>query len=169
MKDVFVTSDTHFGHANIIQYCNRPFSSVEEMDEALIAGWNEVVKPGDKVYHLGDVYMSRGNGNAERILSRLNGTKVLILGNHDNAKDQLLLKYFKRAYSYRFLPDFQVTLSHLPIHADSIQRRTILNIHGHTHDKGSPRGPYRCACVELTGYKPVALEEMRDSDWKGEA
>lgn len=163
MKNVFVTSDTHFGHANIITYCNRPFASVEEMDEAMIARWNAVVKPEDKVYHLGDVYMSKSYGRAERTLARLNGTKVLILGNHDNGKDQHLLKFFKRVYAYRFLPDFQVTLTHIPIHVDSIQRRTILNIHGHTHDKGSPPGPYRSACVELHDYTPVAIEELRDA------
>jgi len=167
VKNTFVISDTHFGHHNIIQYCQRPFASAEDMDEIMVQRWNEVVKTGDKVYHLGDVYMSRGNGNADRILARLNGTKVLILGNHDNAKDQTLQRHFKRIYAYRFLPDFQVTLSHIPVEENSIQRRTILNLHGHTHDKGSPRGPYRCACVELTGYKPVALEELRDSDWRG--
>ena len=53
-KHVWVTSDTHFNHANIIKYCNRPFSSVEEMNETIIANWNKVVSEDDMVYHLGD-------------------------------------------------------------------------------------------------------------------
>lgn len=72
---VFLISDTHFGHANIIKYAGRPFDSVEEMNEAMVDNWNSVVKQGDKVYHLGDVTM---NSKSLDILSRLNGRKVLI-------------------------------------------------------------------------------------------
>lgn len=157
---VFVISDTHWHHKNIIEYSNRPFSSLEEMDEVMVQNWNKVVKPQDKVYHLGDVYMPKKQEKSDWLFSRLNGTKVLILGNHDVGKDQVLLKWFKRIYAYRFLPDFRVTLSHVPIHVDSIQRRTLLNIHGHTHEKGSPEGPYRSACVELINYTPIAIEEL---------
>lgn len=78
----FFTSDIHFGHANIIRFCNRPYASVEEMDEAIVAHWNETVGPHDYIYILGDVSFS----NAERttaLVKRLNGIKVLVYGNHD--------------------------------------------------------------------------------------
>lgn len=73
----YFTSDTHFSHTNIIKYCNRPFKSVEEMDEVLIANWNSVVKKTDQVFHLGDF------GYNYKIAQRLNGHKHLIWGNHD--------------------------------------------------------------------------------------
>ena len=75
----FFTADTHFGHKNIINYCERPFSSVEEMDQTLITNWNMVVSECDVVYHLGDFVF----GCPERIRKRLNGRIFLILGNHD--------------------------------------------------------------------------------------
>jgi calcineurin-like phosphoesterase family protein len=74
-------ADTHFNHANIIHYSQRPFSSVEEMNESLICKWNEAVQPQDTVYHLGDF----GFGNIVPILQRLHGTKILLLGDHDNS------------------------------------------------------------------------------------
>lgn len=156
---VFVTSDTHFHHSNIIKYCNRPFHNVEEMDGVMVRNWNNVVKPQDKVYHLGDVYFPQKE-KSDWLFSRLNGTKVLILGNHDNGKDQTLMKYFKRIYAYRLLPEYGVLLSHVPVQENSLGSKCPLNIHGHTHDKGSPKGPYRSACVELHNYSPVLLEDL---------
>lgn len=78
----YYLSDTHEAHAKIIQYCKRPFSNVEEMNEEMIRRWNNVVKPDDHVYHGGDV----GFGSAKSIgqwLRRLNGIKHLAIGNHD--------------------------------------------------------------------------------------
>ena len=76
--EIWVTSDTHYGHANIIRFCDRPFASSEEMDEALIANFNERVKPGDTVYHLGDFSFAK---DPARVFRRLNGTIHLVLGN----------------------------------------------------------------------------------------
>ncbi len=78
----FFTSDTHFGHIRILEYCKRPFANITEHDEALINNWNSIVKDGDKVYHLGDFSFSR-RSKSEWILSRLNGEKFLLHGNHD--------------------------------------------------------------------------------------
>lgn len=80
MSKVFFTSDPHFGHSNIIQYCNRPFANADEMDKALIDNWNSVVGKDDHVYVLGDVSMGNKVAN---YLRRLNGYKHLIVGNHD--------------------------------------------------------------------------------------
>lgn len=77
------TSDTHFRHRNVIKYCNRPWETTAEMDEAMIDQWNSQVEPGDDVYHLGDVGIGKGMALDERLISRLNGNKHLVLGNHD--------------------------------------------------------------------------------------
>jgi len=82
MSNMFFTSDHHFGHANIIKYCDRPYDNVEAMNEDLISKWNAVVMPGDEVYYLGDFSMTLGA--VERITPRLNGRKYLIAGNHDH-------------------------------------------------------------------------------------
>jgi len=80
----FFTSDTHFGHAKIIEYSKRPFASVEEMDRELIRRWNEVVGPNDSVYHLGDFAVGKDCGPAETYLDQLNGKITLIVGNHES-------------------------------------------------------------------------------------
>lgn len=78
---LYFTSDHHFWHTNIIKYCNRPFVSVEEMNEALIQNWNDLVLPEDEVYYLGDFSMAARP--VEIYTSRLNGIKYLVPGNHD--------------------------------------------------------------------------------------
>jgi calcineurin-like phosphoesterase family protein len=80
---VFFISDTHFGHENIIRMCRRPFGSVAEMDEALIARWNERVGAADTIYHLGD-FCYRNRCGADTYLRCLNGQIHLIAGNHDD-------------------------------------------------------------------------------------
>lgn len=90
MSDIWITSDAHFSHKNILIYDNRPFSSVEEMDEKLISNWNERVKPGDTMYYLGDFAFK--SKNVYKLFTRLNGNKILIKGNHDK-KDTLKLPW----------------------------------------------------------------------------
>ena len=79
---IFFTSDTHFGHANIMKYCKRPFETVEEMDQAIIDNWNSVVRPEDIVFHLGDFGFC-GSLRLREIVDQLNGKIYLITGNHD--------------------------------------------------------------------------------------
>ena len=81
-NNVFFTSDTHFGHDNIIKYCNRPFKNSDHMNEEIIRNWNRVVKPNDIVFHLGD-FMFGDVNRFHSIFDRLNGKIYLILGNHD--------------------------------------------------------------------------------------
>lgn len=83
MGTIWFTADTHFAHKNIIKHCNRPFESVDEMEEVLVANWNERVKKGDTVYHLGDFAWADAEHNLSRLLGRLNGQVHLIMGNHD--------------------------------------------------------------------------------------
>lgn len=93
----FFTSDTHFGHKNIIEYCNRPYKTVEEMNQAMIDNWNAVVGPTDTIYHLGDVSFMKVEKTAE-IIKQLNGHKILIRGNHDRGLHIMKQIGFQEAY-----------------------------------------------------------------------
>lgn len=160
MPNIFVVSDTHFGHANIIRYCNRPFSSVEEMNEKMIDNWNQLVTIHDHVYHLGDVYFGSETSN---FFHRLNGKKRLILGNHDNGKDQKLRNMFQKISMWRMFPEFKVLLTHVPVHPMSLSEKAPINIHGHIHEKDVFGNQYRNVSVEKINYTPISLEEIRDN------
>src|SRR5258708_5235503 len=96
-------SDPHFGHANIIKYCDRPFSNTDEMDEFLIAQHNSVVKPNDHVTCLGDLTIARGGRVQQEkfkaLIRRLNGHKRLHLGNHDHFPIQTYVDVFEKVYA----------------------------------------------------------------------
>jgi calcineurin-like phosphoesterase family protein len=164
--NVFLTSDTHFGHANIIKYCHRPFSSVEEMDETLVERWNAIVRPQDHVYHLGDVAMQP---KALQIVKRLNGHKRLVLGNHDGWDMRAYAEVgFKKVFGSRRMDG--LLLTHIPLHQGSVwdaaERRdskVLGNVHGHIHDRDSPMGPYLNVCVEKMDYTPVEFGQVRDA------
>jgi len=168
-RDIWVISDTHFNHSNIIEYCNRPFKSREHMDWEMVERWNSVVKPQDKVYHLGDVYIGAPGEYISGLLSKLNGHKRLVLGNHDNGKDQILQRYFEKIDVWRMFPEYGLLLTHVPVHDSALYRgktdhgeeKTLLNVHGHIHNNPSPQGPYKCVCVEQINYTPVHIEELR--------
>ena len=167
MRDIFVISDTHFGHSNIIKYCNRPFKDADEMDNILIENWNKTVKDTDIVYHLGDVYM--GHKEPSKILKNLNGHKRLILGNHDNGKDQNLLNNFQKIMVWRMFPEFGLLLTHVPVHNSSLYRGVtgneenppkLLNVHGHIHDKDPLSEDYVNVSVEKINYTPIHIEDL---------
>lgn len=170
-RNIWVTSDTHFNHTNIIKYCNRPFESAKHMNEMLVHNWNSVVKEKDIVYHLGDVYFDRNNEDLNSTwMGKLNGRKRLILGNHDTGKDQRLHGMFQKISVWRMFPEFGLLLTHVPVHETSLFRgatgneddpEQLRNIHGHIHDVRSPSKHHRCVCVEQTNYKPVNIETLR--------
>lgn len=132
MIDTWFISDTHFGHANILEFEKeaRPFSSLEEMHEVMIERWNSVVKQKDIVYHLGDFAFGRSN---IAIANRLNGVKRLVMGNHDTFPISEYLAYFDRVFGVIHWK--QCVLSHIPVHPDNLASRWMLNIHGHLHSK----------------------------------
>src|SRR6185503_11124675 len=101
MRDIWIISDTHFGHENIIHYTGRPFSNAWEMNQAILENWNSVVKVTDIVYHLGDVYMGMPGQDAWHLLKKLQGHKRLILGNHDNGEDKVILGNFEKIRAWR--------------------------------------------------------------------
>lgn len=154
----FFISDTHFGHKNIIKFCDRPFSDVEEMNEALIENWNSVVGEDDEVFHLGDVALGPWV-EWDSILTRLNGFKTLVIGNHDRifkletAKNQeRFAEHYAKWFdvvtdeitNFRLANGHMVNMSHFPYDGDSHdgdrftsvrladKGRTL--IHGHTHE-----------------------------------
>jgi len=179
MSRIFVISDTHFGQKSILTFKRddgsplREFSSVEEMDETMIARWNETVRPEDHVYHLGDFSMSR---KMLDIALRLNGHKRLVRGNHDEAKTAEYLRVgFKEIHGCRvFRANEQqgipgAVLTHVPIHPECIPRWGI-NIHGHLHARRVrlnlggfvivPDPRYVCVSVEHIDYRPVLLDDI---------
>jgi len=164
-RDVWFTSDTHYGHANIIKYSNRPFKSVQAMNEALIANYNAVVKPGDLVYHLGDCGFTTEDA-MDAILSRLGGEKHLILGNHDKLirKSAKLQGHFVRCVEYMEISvdKTRFVLCHYPMVIWNRLAHGSIMVHGHCH--GNLRYPFQGrildAGVDPQGYFPVNARDV---------
>lgn len=167
MTETFLIADTHFGHHGVCKFLRddgsklRPWDDVSEMDQALIDNWNSVVRPTDKVYHLGDVAIPR---RGLKCLEQLNGNKVLIRGNHDIFKLSDYTKYFRDIRGCHYLDKY--ILTHIPVHPCNLSRYSG-NIHGHLHfrnvtnDDGSIDLRYQCVCVEHIDYTPVSWEVIR--------
>ena len=170
----YFTSDTHYGHANVIKYSNRPFAHVDEMNEAMIAAWNRVVKPDDVVWHLGDFSFMTPE-KTEAILMRLNGRKNLVFGNHDKGlrKDKRILgQYFERAVEKAFLKipckgagkdDHQyIVLNHFPELTWDKGHHGSWMLHGHCH--GSVTHPWggkiQDVGVDAVGCEPISFERL---------
>lgn len=156
---IYIVSDTHFGHENIIGYCNRPFINAKEMDWEMVKRWNEVVKPQDHVWHLGDVYMGGTREYINFVLGSLNGKKRLILGNHDNGQDQILQRHFEKIVAWRDFKEYGILLTHMPLHPESIIKDRV-NVHGHIHNRQIGDKKYRCVCVEHTNYAPIPIDTV---------
>lgn len=163
MHHNFFISDTHFGHKNIITFKDkegnlvRLFSSIEEHDELMVQNWNKVVRPVDRVYHMGDCVINR---RCLPILSRLNGRKKLIMGNHDIFHTKEYLKYFDEVIAYRIYPNLGIIFSHVPIHPHQLNERFKFNCHGHLHQNKIDDKRYINLCVEHINYTPIELEEI---------
>jgi calcineurin-like phosphoesterase family protein len=159
--NVFFIGDTHFGHKNIIKFCDgRDFDSVEEHDQGIIDRWNSVVRPKDIVWHLGDVAF--GSKNISKI-EQCNGIKKLILGNHDNYPMTEYLKYFTKIHGViRVYEDF--VLSHVPVHPSQLEYRWKINIHGHIHKPNEYQidGNYMNVNADAINLTPIELSEIRE-------
>lgn len=168
MGRIWLTSDSHFCHANIIKYCNRPFKDVEQMNSELIRRWNSVVAPNDIVYHLGDLYLGPAD-RAHALFSALNGYIILIRGNHDrHSKDWYLERGIAEMHPSLFLDSYgkRILLTHEP--NKGVGEDYDLHFFGHIHNDDH-RGTFptiarngACLCVELWGYTPVQLETVLD-------
>jgi len=178
MRNIFVISDTHFFHKNILTF-KKPdeslvrdgFSSVEDMNERIIDNWNKTVNDEDVIYHLGDFTFGSKN-RIKDIAPRLKGRKRLILGNHDYQPNDYQ-PYFEKIFSYRqFGRDIfkrPVVLCHFPLHRSAFDYRTGnegLNIHGHLHHNLTGESVHVNVCVEHTNYSPVSIEDIVDEKFK---
>ena len=135
---VFFTSDTHFGHENIIKYCKRPFANADEMDDTLIKNWNSVVGPNDTVFHLGD--FAWGDPLVwNNALDKLNGHIHLILGNHDmkNIKEGYMDRFASVSFQKQiYIGNVCIYLNHYPFlcYAGSYRlKRKVWDLFGHVH------------------------------------
>ena len=174
LNNIFLTSDQHFFHGNIIKYCNRPWNSgkdsdgniivtqkdIEEMNEEMIMRWNSVVPNDGIVYHLGDIALGDRN-KIKEILPLLNGKINLIMGNHDTKSVEFYYECgFNRVYDHPILLKDFFILSHEPI--SFLNKNSCFgNIYGHVHDSDV----YKtfsvnscCVCVERHDYKPISLK-----------
>jgi calcineurin-like phosphoesterase family protein len=165
MRRIFVVSDTHFNHANILKFLDEEgkhfrgdkFKDATEMNKYMVACWNKVVTHEDIVYHLGDVYFGPQK-EANELLHRLNGHKRLILGNHDDGKDTVLHQNFEEILGWRVFKEFKCVLTHVPVHTDSLGNPKITrNIHGHIHQRKIPDERYVNVSVEQIDYTPKEL------------
>lgn len=185
----FFTSDSHFGHARIIELCNRPFNSVSHMNAELIRRWNEVVAPEDIVFHLGDVALGTF-AESIQCVAQLNGYKIMVPGNHDRNssvyedKRPAFRERFHKAYEEVFqeirpehtfdvVGEHQVMLSHYPYFGDSQERDRHVDIrprdeglpliHGHIHNTNRQgvfsRNMYHVG-VDVHDYYPVHEDKI---------
>ena len=166
---IYFTADLHFGHANVIRHCNRPFASADEMDAALTHNWNSVVGKHDEVYILGDFTMKPA-AEAHRYLSALNGRKYMIRGNHDRFID----KYAPFAADFEWVKDYFVlkherrrfVLFHYPICEWDCFYRGAIHLYGHVHNSTASAervgglGLAFNAGVDCNGFRPVSIDEV---------
>lgn len=179
-QGIWFTSDLHLGHQNILKFCNRPWKTVEEMDEALINNWNSVVKKNDIVFDLGD-FAFAPNWRWKEVLERLNGYHYLILGNHDVSRypGDKIMELFDGVYTQLHLKidGFQVYLNHYPFlcYAGTYRNPNIATIQlfGHIHSSANSSGldsdrlaylfPYQYDVgIDNNNYTPISWEEVRE-------
>ncbi len=155
----FYISDLHLGHANIVKYCGRPFRDQEHMEEVIIQNWNGMVTENDTVYILGDFSLHYKPEKKQQLLDTLNGTKILVIGNHDIRRighwAKLGVVAHKKPIVHRGF-----ILSHEPVLFPEIP-----NIHGHTHGnlhcgEVAGHGIHICVSVETINYTPVSHDQI---------
>jgi calcineurin-like phosphoesterase family protein len=170
--NIFFTADTHFGHGRIIEYCSRPFKAsgvigknfkpaYEVMDEAILQRFNEVLRPGDVLYHLGDVSWS-SFPKKTGFLDRLNTKEVhLIWGNHDKPKDFKDLPFRSFQDIKRIHVDKKaLVLCHYPMRSWHGKGEGAYQLYGHVHGKMPGLGRQMDVGVDTHAFYPWAWEEV---------
>lgn len=168
----YYTADTHFWHRNVIEYCNRPWKTVEEMNSALIKNWNDTVSDEDIIYIIGD-FSFGGAGKITSILERLKGYKILIPGNHDHNKNNRLIRFGINEVQFNPAPieifGHTINLSHFPYLGYEIDDRIFERqleddgnflLMGHVHEAWKENQRQINVGVDVREYKPVSLPEI---------
>lgn len=166
MSNIFFTSDHHFGHKSIIKYSNRPFETVEDMDEALIQNWNNTIKNHATVYHCGDLSFYRPDKTRE-ILYRLNGQIFFINGNHDKSNRLGSLTkgrfgWIKDYYELK-IDGKKIILCHYPFATWNGAHHGNWHLHGHSHGSLKTNRPGRMDIgVDTRNYFPWSYDEVHE-------
>lgn len=166
-ENVFFTADEHFDHANIIKFCKRPFTSTEEMKEALITKHNSVVRPGDRVYHIGDMlWRTLSDQEALQIRHRLNGQHYYIFGNHDEVfhRSKAMRESFiwcKDVWNLKVNGYPNIWLSHYAHRVWNGSHRGAWHLYGHTHGDMPGDGSLSLDVgVDPQNFLPISLEQV---------
>jgi calcineurin-like phosphoesterase family protein len=171
MKDIWFFSDHHFSHENILKFTDsnsgelvRPnFDNVDHMDEFMVETWNAHIKPGDIVWHGGDITFDKEKFTS-KILNKLHGKLRITVGNHDDILFLARLGRFEKVVETRRFDEYGFIYSHRPLHPEGMynyrQKRNMVSLHGHIHQNKSPPGLYINISVEETEYKPIHLDEI---------
>ena len=158
---LFITSDTHFGHSRIIELSRRSFQSLADMEETIIARWNEWISARDDVWHLGDFTFR--TADPRKYFDRLNGRKHLIAGNHDSDETKTLgWVDVQDLRNIRFNHQ-KFVLCHYPLLEWDGFYRGAIHLHGHQHNKTALRSVRRVDVgVDGNDYRPWAIEELAE-------
>ena len=168
MSDLYFTSDEHYGHANIIKFCHRPFNDVHEHIDHSIKSHNAVVPSGARVYHLGDLFWrTLPLDTAHTILDSLNGQHYMIWGNHDELieKNKSLRDRFiwckDLAQVYHPKLDKPIVLCHYAMHVWRNSHKGAYHLYGHTHANLPEQTNLSFDCgQDAQGYRPISIEEV---------
>lgn len=154
---LYFTGDTHFGDPRVLRVDRRPFSRIADHDEALIAYWNETVSPQDEVWHLGDFATMRAH-EPDALLSRLNGTKHLIIGNNDPPETVDAAGWSSvQHYAELMLEGHMLVLCHYPFRTWNQMGKKSINLHGHSHGRLTPATRQYDVGVDIHDLRPVTL------------
>ena len=162
---IWFTADTHFGHKNIIKYCDRPFQSVEEMNHSLIENWNQSVDYTDTVYFLGDLCFGNQNDTIEVIRS-LNGFKHIVFGNHDRTLRKVLreqpLVESEQDYLEVTIGRQHIVMCHYAMRVWNRAHHGTWMLYGHSHGTLPGIGKSMDVGVDTNNYKPYSFEEIKE-------
>lgn len=156
--EIYLTSDNHFFHENIIKYCNRPFPSWEEMNKVMIERWNKLVKKGNTVIHFGDFSLGNPEDTID-VINQLNGNIILIKGNHDRRTKTFWEK--RAGFERYFKKDVTISKNIIFSHRPKIIEN-VINFHGHMHNGLGRYHSKNCVnlSVDVWDYYPVNLNEI---------